>query len=335
MNQAKTFAAAKHSHQNGARQIHSTINSSLASIALPLLLFIVLVPFTAQAQSVAAAARGETVQFQSKLIGKTLPYNVYLPSDYSSPATKATRYPVVYLLHGHGGHYNIWTPTLLADSATQFHLIIVTPEGNNSWYTDSATTATDKYETYILQEVIPDVERRYRAIAARDGRGIGGLSMGGYGALKFGIKHPEMFAYAASMSGALDAAAWTENDLKGYSPALSNSIMQAFGAAGSQTRAANDIYKMFRELPADRIAALPYFYLDCGTEDSLLRFSRKLDETFLTQKIPHEFRELPGAHNMKYWSKQIPELLRIAAQKMKAPAAQAANAAPSVNAAAR
>src|SRR4030095_4148863 len=85
-------------------------------------------------------------------------------------------------------------------------------EGNNGWYTDSATVASDKYETYILQELIPEVQRRYRTIESRYGRGIAGLSMGGYGALKFGLKHPEMFAFAASMSGALGAASFLPDE---------------------------------------------------------------------------------------------------------------------------
>ncbi|MGI8654539.1 MAG: alpha/beta hydrolase [Pyrinomonadaceae bacterium] len=295
----------------------STAKRPAACLAL-LLLLLAFSASTPQAQTApATAARGETVQFQSKLVGKTLPYNVYLPADYAAPAARATRYPIIYLLHGLGGHYNVWSHEKLAGYATQFRLIIVTPEGSDGWYTDSATTPADKYESYFLQELIPDVERRYRALATRDGRAVAGLSMGGYGALKFGVKHPEMFAFAASMSGALDAAAWTEEELKGAVGAyVARSIMQTFGAAGSETRAANDIYKMFREMPAERTATLPYFYLDCGTEDFLLQFSRRLDEVFLTKKIAHEYRELPGAHNMRYWDKQLPGIFAIAAQKL-------------------
>jgi S-formylglutathione hydrolase FrmB len=87
--------------------------------------------------------------------------------------------------------------------AAQYRLIVVTPEGNNGWYTDSASTATDKYESYLLKELIPDVEKRFRTIESRYGRGIAGLSMGGYGALKFGLKSPATFAFAGSLSGAV------------------------------------------------------------------------------------------------------------------------------------
>src|SRR5258708_33629365 len=158
----------------------------------------------------AKTARVDTVKFESKMMGRELPYNVVLPPDYDKQ--KTTRYPVLYLLHGLFGHYDNWvSKTRLKEHAAQFQIIIVTPEGNNGWYTDSATVPADKYESYILQELIPDVQQRYRTIETRAGRAVAGLSMGGYGALKFGVKHPESFVFAASMSGAL----WTEADLPG------------------------------------------------------------------------------------------------------------------------
>src|SRR6266480_7310999 len=151
----------------------------------------------------------ETVQFQSKLVNATLPYNVVLPPDYRTSST--TRYPVLYLLHGLTGHYSDWlTKTNVADYAAQYRMIVVMPEGKDGWYTDSATVPNDKYESYILRELIPDVEKHYRTIETRFGRGVAGLSMGGYGALKFGLKSPGTFMFAASLSGALAEPSRTE-----------------------------------------------------------------------------------------------------------------------------
>src|SRR5678810_984299 len=96
--------------------------------------------------STASAQRVETVKFESKLVNAPLPYNVVLPKDYDT--ARATRYPVLYLLHGLTGHYSDWTArTNVADYASQYRLIVVMPEGNDGWYTDSATVATDKYES--------------------------------------------------------------------------------------------------------------------------------------------------------------------------------------------
>jgi len=259
--------------------------------------------------------RVETIQFESKLVGKILPYNVLLPVNYNQADSRTKRYPVIYLLHGLTGHYTNWLEkTKLVDYTAPYEFIIVMPEGNDSWYTDSATVPTDKYESYILQELIPDVEKRFRAASEAGSRAIAGLSMGGYGALKFGVKYPQQFVFVASMSGALGAASWTESDLKGLEFIL-RSLQSVYGSASSPTRAANDLGRLYRDLPAASIASLPYIYLDCGTEDQLLPINRNFADILMTRKIPHEYRQLPGNHSWTYWDAQVQEVLRIAAKK--------------------
>ena len=265
---------------------------------------------------VSAQARVETIRFQSKLINATLPYNVILPTDYDTSTT--TRYPVLYLLHGLTGHYSDWAArTNVADYAANYRMIIIMPEGNNSWYTDNASVASDKYESYILKELLPDVEQRYRTIEARYGRSIAGLSMGGYGAIKFGLKSPETFIFAASMSGAFGVTRFTEKDV---GPGRQE-LTKLFGSAGSDTRLANDLFDIVEKLTPARVSALPYFYFDCGTEDSPLIFpyNRQLAAAMFDKKIPHEFRELPGDHSWAYWDQQVREILKIAANKMRMP----------------
>ena len=257
----------------------------------------------------------ETVQFQSKLINATLPYNVVLPPGYRASAT--TRYPVLYLLHGWGGHYTDWlTRTNVADYAAQYRMIVVMPEGNDGWYVDGAAGVNDKYETYILKELMPEVDRRYRTIQSRYGRAIAGLSMGGYGAIKYGLKYPATFAFAGSISGAFGVTRYTEKEMGG---ANLEPFMKTFGPVGSETRKANDVFEIARGLSAARVASLPYFYFDCGTEDAAQHFlpNRELSELFLEKKIPHEFRELPGNHSWQYWDQQIPFVLRIAAERLR------------------
>ncbi|MDT5294265.1 MAG: putative tributyrin esterase, partial [Acidobacteriota bacterium] len=206
----------------------------------------------------------------------------------------------------------------LADHAAPYPFIIVVPEGRDAWYTDGSTVPNEKFESYFVEELIPDVERRFRAIASREGRAVAGLSMGGYGSLKFGLKHPEMFALAASMSGALAAPSWTpEQHLPDF---VRPSVTRVYGAAGTETRRANDIFRLVRELTPERTTALPYFYLDCGTEDFLIDSNREFSALLLEKKVPHEFRQLPGTHSWPYWDRQVQEILRLAAQKLAAPA---------------
>ena len=259
----------------------------------------------------------ETVQFQSQLVNTKLPYNVILPPGYR--ASNTTRFPVLYLLHGWGGHYTDWvTRTNVADYAAQYRMIVVMPEGNDSWYVDSGGVASDKYETYLLKELIPDVDRRFRTIQARYGRAVAGLSMGGYGAIKYGLKYPASFVFAASISGAFGVTRYTQTEMGGsnWEP-----FLRTFGPADSETRKANDVFEIARELSSARVAALPYFYFDCGTEDAGQHFNpnRELSQIFIEKKIPHEYRELPGGHSWAYWDQQVQEVLQIAATKMRAP----------------
>jgi len=260
--------------------------------------------------------RVKTIQFESKLVGKTLPYNLLLPVDYDQPGSKAKRYPVVYLLHGLTGHYDNWFDrSKLADHAAPYGLIIVTPEGNDGWYTDSVSVPSDKYETYIIDELLPDVQRRYRTIEAREGRAIAGLSMGGYGALKFGVKHPQTFALVGSMSGAFDVASWKEAEMAQFQW-IWKTLLPVFGAENNPNRPANDVLKLFREVPAEKISALPYVYFDCGTEDPLFPSNRVLAEIMLQRKIPHQYRQLPGRHDWPYWDAQVKEVLKLAARRL-------------------
>ena len=266
--------------------------------------------------AVVANARVDTVNLPSKLVNATLPYNVILPTDYDTART--TRYPVLYLLHGLTGHYSDWLKrTNIADYASAHRIIVVMPEGNDSWYTESTVVANNKYESYILQELIPDVQQRYRTIEARYARAIAGLSMGGYGAIKFGLKSPYTFVLAASMSGVFAITRYSEPEV----PELWRESLRLFGPVGSDTRKTNDVFEILKNLTPARISSLPYFYFDCGTEDSSLIFpsNRELATVMFEKKIPHEYRELPGDHSWGYWDNQVQEILRVAAQKMRLP----------------
>lgn len=269
-----------------------------------LVLFIILVGalgvYYYYAQS---AVRVETIQFQSALVGRVLPFSVVLPAGYGLITSRAKRYPVIYFLHGWGGRYDSWLAnTSLARYASEHQLIVVTPEGANNWWTDGAGGASDKFESYILQELIPEVDRRFRTIANRRARAIAGNSMGGYGALKFGFKHADVFALAASTSGALDAASRTDDA----------SIMQTFGDAASRARIENDLVRLARELPEAKRALLPYLYFDCGAKDPWFKVNRDFAAILTERGIAHEYRDIPGGHIWPYWDRQARDILRLA-----------------------
>lgn len=289
---------------------------SKISLFLILVLFAATVPQAAFGQAAskpkADAQQGySNEQLNSKLMGREMPYRVILPID--DKGSKA-RYPVLYLLHGLSGHFSNWTDkTKLVEYASRHKFIIVTPEGADGWYSDSVSVPNDKYESYIIKELIPEIERKYRAIPDREHRIIGGLSMGGYGSLKFGLKYPEMFSLIGSFSGALGAAGWTE---KNAGP-IAKSLDSVFGPdEGSDARKANDVFKLAGELTPDQVKTLPYIYISCGTEDFLIKNNRDFLGILNEKKVPHEYREHPGIHDWIFWDDQVREFLDLADRRL-------------------
>ena len=146
-----------------------------------------------------------SAQVQSPALGRALTYNGYLPTGYADGTN--LRYPVMYLLHGNNGARNDWAvkgnmqqtvDTLVANGAIP-PAIYVMPDANTNWYVD----LKEKMETAFVNDLMPHVEKTYRTINTRDGRVIGGLSMGGYGALRLVLKYPEKFQAAALLSPAI------------------------------------------------------------------------------------------------------------------------------------
>ena len=161
-------------------------------------------------------ARLEEWTLQTPALRDPTRVRVLLPAGYASDAPR--RYPVLYLLHGADSDYRSWTRYGDAQAITAHApLIIVMPDGgSDGWYTDwydGDRPVQPRWETYHVGQLVPWIDATYRTIAARRGRAIAGLSMGGYGALSYAARHPGTFAAAASFSGALEvgsADAWGE-----------------------------------------------------------------------------------------------------------------------------
>lgn len=147
-----------------------------------------------------------TIHHFSNILNKTTTFQVYLPPDISSTTENAgTRFPVLYVLHGAWGSYVDWiTKTDIEDLADNYRMILVFPDGDQfGWYLDSPIKKYSQYESYIIKELIPEIDRRFPSIASREGRSIMGLSMGDHGAFILSAKYPEMFCSVSSLSGIL------------------------------------------------------------------------------------------------------------------------------------
>ena len=279
-----------------------------------LVILFVAVLATAQASRIETAipvgsSRVVTEELESKLMGRKMPYRVVLPNGYADKSESGRRYPVVYLLHGLFGHFDNWTArTEVVDYSAAYKFIIVTPEGENGWYTDNLTKDGHQYESYLIKELIPSIDKKYRTIDQRDMRAIAGLSMGGYGALKLGLKYRDLFVLAGSFSGAIGAGRSTEKEIPG---AVGKSIDETFGPVGGEIRKANDPFDAIQRATPENIKTFPFLYLDCGTEDFFFQNNRDFVELLIQKKVPHEFRQLPGAHDWTYWNKQVKQFLEV------------------------
>lgn len=259
-------------------------------------------------QAVRGQDRLREDRVESTALGRSMKYRVLVPDEY---AKSQRRYPVLYLLHGLGGDYTDWTArSNLADYSRTLPLIIVMPDGNNAWYTNSDEGA---YETYILNDLQADVVKKYRTINSRYGRAIAGLSMGGYGALKMALKRPALFAVAGSFSGAFGAT--RDGDLeKLISKPEADRLQKIFGPPGSDSRKENDLFVL---AGAVRAAGAPYFYIDCGIADnSLIAANREVVAAIHKAGAAYEYHEVAGAHSWDYWDRRIREFLPVLLRRL-------------------
>jgi putative tributyrin esterase len=286
-------------------KIHSMMRRSLL-VCLSVLLCAQVAP--TQDKSVASAASEnrspliKEASFQSNSLGRDGHYRIFIPADYDSGRT--SRFPVLYLLHGlYGDSLNWETRTGLKGYARNLHLLIVMPDADDSWYTNSATVPADKFEDYIAKDLISEIDEKYRTVRERRGRAVAGLSMGGYGAVKLALKHPELFAFAGSLSGAFNAA----QNLDTLRPDFRTKLLEVFGNDSNPTRAKNDVFLL---LNTSNQTALPYLYLACGTADFFLDANRSFTLQLSSRKIEYEYHESPGGHTWEYWDSALQAMLR-------------------------
>jgi putative tributyrin esterase len=245
-------------------------------------------------------------EFQSKSLGRSMRYRVIVPADYE----RTTRhYPALYLLHGLYGDFENWeTRTNLVQYAEKYQFIIVMPDAGDSWYTNSATVPQNRFEDYIIKDVIDEAEESWRIIRSPHRRAIAGLSMGGYAAVKFALRYPGMFAVAGSISGAMNP---TSPEMVRLQPAFEPNLSNVFGPAGSETRTHNDVYELARTADPTLV---PYLYLDIGNQDWTLASDRELVSILSARKYRYEYHEMPGIHSWEYWDRRVPGVLEATAQ---------------------
>ncbi|MCH7856844.1 MAG: hypothetical protein IIB37_08845 [Gemmatimonadetes bacterium] len=302
------------------------------------------------ASAVLAQEPLSTVEFYSPAVDRTMKYNIVLPAEYES---SNERYPVLYLLHGLTQNYTAWGGQGVPVYTGLFRdLIVVMPDVGNSWYINFAESGggqKNNWEDHIIQDVVGHVDANYRTIARREGRAITGLSMGGFGGLSMGLRHPDMFVSIGSTSGAISYARDAARRLRGEAPprrggaapqrsaeeqaareARRNTPNPRIGIEGFSSQAersqegrpfvtaeqadAYDPFVLIHQVSAEQ---LPHIYLDSGTEDGLIRVAREFALVLFENDIPFDFMQMPGGHNGTYWTQSIGHIMSIQYEVMR------------------
>jgi len=248
----------------------------------------------------------QDIKFFSKALQREMSYRVNLPKDYFNTEI---RYPVLYLLHGLTGHYRSFEAhSNLARYLEHYQLIAVSIEGENSWYLNSDTNPKEKWEDYLLQDVIGDVQERFR-VNGGDARAIAGISAGGYAAINLSLKYPGLFFFAGSLSGAVTAPRDPEFD-KAFK---SFGFPEIFGPQGSKTRKENDVFLLAEKADPRRTT---FIFMACGTDDDTITGNHKFADLLREKHIAYEMLEFPGEHEWSFWEAALPAMLRSLARRM-------------------
>jgi S-formylglutathione hydrolase FrmB len=258
-----------------------------------------------------------------------------LPDGYD--AAGATRYPVLYLLHGCCDDYRSWTDKGDAEKITAgLPLIVVMPDaGQAGFYTDwynAGAGGPPAWETYHVGQLIPYVDAHYRTVAARGGRAVAGLSMGGFGTMSYAARHPDLFVAAASFSGAVDNMDPGGESGDALAIADGNAPTGTWGPRASEEarwRAHNpiDLAENLRGLSltvrtGNGQPGGPYGGGPDAIESTVHRMSTTFHERLTALGLPHVWDDYgPGAHDWPYWQRDLRETLPSIMATLAAPPA--------------
>ncbi|MCD8387360.1 MAG: esterase family protein [Bacteroidales bacterium] len=216
---------------------------------------------------------------------------VLVPEGYEP----GTQFPTVYLLNGYDGNHTSWSSTQpdLGKLADQYGMVIVMPDGRDSWYWDSPAHPEMKMESFITTELVPYIDSNFPTLPSADKRAITGLSMGGQGAMYLAMRHPDLFKNVGSTSGGLDIRAFPKNWK------MANWLGDA--ATNQDVWEEHAIPTLAAQLQPGQLNII----FDCGVDDFFAGVNNALHEQLVAAGIPHDYISRPGAHTHPYWRNAI------------------------------
>lgn len=225
------------------------------------------------------------------------------PEIYAVPQNG---FRVIYLLHGMLDDGSCWVRnTNIERYAGERGIAVVMPGAGNGFYTDMRHG--QRYYTYIAEELPALVQASFPVSKKREDTFVAGLSMGGYGALKVGLRNPKRYTAAASMSGAVDIVRLIEEAEARGGRTFPVSFGDIFGDTDAVAGSENDLYALLRQRKAE--GNLPRLYQAVGTEDMLYGINAKFRDTVRDMGIGLTYEEGPGGHEWAFWDTYIQRIL--------------------------
>ena len=238
--------------------------------------------------------------FFSETLALSVSAHVLIPQ---AAAAKRTSHPTLFLLHGLSDDHTMWMRrTSIERYAAERNLAVVMPAVGRSFYQDMAGGA--RYWTYLSEELPAIMRRFFRLSEKRTDNFAAGLSMGGYGALRLALAHPERFAAAASFSGALDYVRRLRDSGKPGSRISKAEWDSVAGPAADAAGTTSDLHFLAKRV-ASRRGPKPALWLSCGTGDDIIADTRAFHRQLDALRWRHHCEESEGAHDWAYWDGQI------------------------------
>lgn len=246
------------------------------------------------------------VVFRSAALGREMRYRVVLPASIAPHQ----ELPVAYLLHGGGGGFRDWSNRSDVARFAEAGLVLVMPQGDYSYYVNAVERPGDRYEDYIVQDLLSDAEAKFPIAKGGANRALVGVSMGGFGAIKIALSHPDLFAFAGALSPAIDVSR-RPFSIKRMRQYWAHSSL--FGPWGSAARRRSDPFLIAQSVAP---ATAPYLFLSCGAQEGLLPANRAFAVVLARQHLQYEFHVVPGGHDWKQWNRQLPSLFARLLQRV-------------------
>lgn len=246
------------------------------------------------------------VHFRSSGIDGVFWYRIVVPKIGPNE-----RLPVLYLLHGaNSGPVEIMERSDVVRLSSASHLITVIPDGEFSYFTNAKHKRNARWEDAVTQELTSDVETRFPVLRGREHRGVAGISMGGYGAVKLALKHPELYAFAGSMSGALDI---TQRYASLRRWAQTWRIWRIFGVRLSARRD-EDVFDLLEGAKEVKNAT---WFESCGKDDPLLGVNERFAHQLRVRGAKPQSVTTSGGHDWRSWNTAMPDLFASAEKALR------------------